>query len=142
MAPCKSSNKNQQWDFQHNVITYPFPLEYIPTIKELKQKRDQSDRVNRRKPKIIETRTQQNTGPFPQNQTQPIISDAPNVPKLSNEDREILSIENQQFVGAQAIKHETQLANEVRQLYCRITTLQRNQAMILAQTNKHSDKFC
>jgi hypothetical protein len=107
MAPCKSTNKNQQWDFQHNVITYPFPLEYIPTIKELKQKRDRSDRGNRRKPKIIETRTQQNTGPFPQNQTQPISSDAPNVPKLSNEDRKILSIENQQFVGAQAIKHET-----------------------------------
>jgi hypothetical protein len=104
-------------------------------MKELKQKRDRSDKVSRRKPKIIETRTQQTAKQFVQNQTQQIINDAPNVPKLSNEDREILSIENQQFVEAQAIKHETQLANEVRQLYCRITTLQRNQAMILAQTN-------
>jgi len=54
---------------------------------------------------------------------------------LSNEEREIFSAENQQFVEAQAVKHETQLANEVRQLYCNITTLQRNQAIILAQTN-------
>jgi len=123
MATCKTSSKNQQWDFQHTVVTYPFPLEFIPTIKELKQKRDRSDKVSRRKPKIFETRTQQNVKELLQNQTQQLSSDAPNPPKLSNEDREILSIENQQFVEAQAIKHETQLANEVRQLYYRITTL-------------------
>ena len=37
-ATCKTSTETQQWDFRHRVVTYPFPLEFIPTIKELKQK--------------------------------------------------------------------------------------------------------
>ena len=40
-----------------------------------------------------------------------------------------------QFLEAQTVAHETKLANEIRQMYCKITTIQRNQALLLAQSN-------
>jgi hypothetical protein len=54
---------------------------------------------------------------------------------ISNADRDILAIKNRQYIDAQAAAHETQLANEIRQIYCKITTIQRNQALLLAQSN-------
>ena len=53
----------------------------------------------------------------------------------TNTDREILAIENKQYIDAQTTAHETKLANEIRQIYCKITSLQRNQALMLAQSN-------
>ena len=54
---------------------------------------------------------------------------------LSNSDRDILSIENRQFIETQSIKHETKLANEIWQLYCKITAVHRSQTVLLAQSN-------
>ena len=102
MATCKTSIKNQQLDFQHTVVTYPFPLEFIPTMKELKQKRDKVNRTQvRRRQKLIDTRTpaQLNTQrQLLQNRSRESINKTSKTSTLSNEDREILPIENQQFV--------------------------------------------
>lgn len=55
--------------------------------------------------------------------------------KLTENIRALLDVENRQNIEGQVEKHESQLANEIHQLYHKITSLQRNQAMIFVQSN-------
>ena len=58
-----------------------------------------------------------------------------NVSAITDSTSELLAIENRQYILGQTIEHEEALANEIKQMYCKITSLQRNQAMLLSQTN-------
>ena len=58
-----------------------------------------------------------------------------NVSAITDSTSELLAIENRQYILGQTIEHEEALANEIKQMYCKITRLQQNQAMLLSQTN-------
>jgi hypothetical protein len=152
---CKPENPNQQWTFEHTSPKHlPLPLDAVPAWKDL-----QNTRNRIRRAPTHPQHWKQNPNAFihpnfasPTNSTLPedffpgrlpyprknhtthteISHQAAN---LSNSDRDILSIENRQFIESQSIKHETKLANEIRQLYCKITAVQRSQTVLLAQSN-------
>jgi hypothetical protein len=143
---CTSKNADQKWTFEHTSPKHlPLPLDAVPAWKDLQNTRNRS----RRAPTHPQ-HWKQNPSLFihpnfaaPNNSTLPedffpgrlpyprknhtthteISHQAAN---LSNSDRDILSIENRQFIESQSIKHETKLANEIRQLYCKITAVQRS----------------
>ena len=130
-TPCTSSTNNTtKWNFQYILKNDPLPQQIIPKIKNLTQRRFKAKQA-----KAENQKQNKNT----QQQDRPIETQDSTAPQESinntNTDREILSIENKQFIEAQTVAHETKLANEIRQIYCKITTIQRNQALLLAQSN-------
>ena len=114
-----------RWSFQHVLKNDQLPQQIIPELKSLTSRRFKRVRT---KPEI------QNQSK-PSESQQNLTETQPQSTNISNADREILAIENRQYVDAQATAHETKLANEIRQIYCKITTIQRNQALLLAQSN-------
>ena len=54
---------------------------------------------------------------------------------LTDEAKEYLLSIHEQFKEGLEVKHENQLARESRQIYCELTEVKKNQAILLAQTN-------
>jgi hypothetical protein len=132
-TPCTSSiNTTTKWNFQYILKNDPLPQQVIPKIKSLNQRRFRAKYTKPENQKQNKNNQQQQDRPIQsqQNSTNPKGS-------IDNTDteREILAIENRQFLEAQTVAHEKKLANEIRQMYCKITTIQRNQALLLAQSN-------
>jgi hypothetical protein len=118
---CTPENRNQEWTFEHTSPKHlPLPLDAVPAWKDLQNTRNRSRRAHPQNWK-------QNPSPFlhpnfasSNNNTPPddffpgrhprqnltahteISHQAAN---LSNSDRDILSIENRQFIESQSIKH-------------------------------------
>ena len=116
-----------KWSFQHVLKNDQLPQQIIPELKSLTSRRFKRIRT---KPEI-----QHQNNPSEQQQNSTATQQIKQTTNISNADREILAIENRQYIDAQAAAHETQLANEIKQIYCKITTIQRNQALLLAQSN-------
>jgi hypothetical protein len=150
---CNISDPLQQWNFQHSLAELkPMPLETIPAWKDLQKQRNRRSR-DRNWPNFASSSTGRPTSTTPKlpaNPPKPVSTPTASQPSspsnqnttnqnitknISDSDRQILDIENRQFIEAQAAKHETVLANEIRNLYCKITAIQRNQAVIMAQSN-------
>ena len=132
-SPCTSSTNNTtKWNFQYILKNDPLPQQVIPKIKSLNQRRFRAKQTKPENQKLNKKNQQQQDRPIepqqnPTNQKESLDN--------TDTDLEILAIENRQFLEAQSVAHETKLANEIRQMYCKITTIQRNQALLLAQSN-------
>ena len=142
-VPCSTELQNQEWTFERNLIPTFLPLDKINDLINVKKGR-QNRKLKKRKGRTVDNRKIVDNSKIINNARIIEVTDSSDEPSpvntsttsvLSDNIRELLNIENKQYVEGQSIKHESQLANEVRQLYCKITSLQRNQAMILAQTN-------
>jgi hypothetical protein len=57
------------------------------------------------------------------------------ISKLKDEIKQQLQPLHSQFIEGLETEHENLLAQEIRQLYCQLSTIKRNQAVTLAQTN-------
>jgi hypothetical protein len=131
-ARCPSLNTTTtKWNFQHILKNDPLPQQIIPKIKNLTPKRFRA--------KYSKSENQKQNKDTQQQQDRPVPTQNTKTPQESinntNADQEILATENKQFFEAQTVAHEKKLANEIRQIYYKITTIQRNQALLLAQSN-------
>ena len=128
---CNSQLQNQEWKFERDLVPTFLPLDKIDELIKVRKEREARNNKKRKGRTVNNERLLEITDTTgkttPSNVTTPLV--------LTDNIRELLNLENKQYNQGQAVKHESQLANEVRQLYCKITSLQRNQAMILAQTN-------
>ena len=132
-SPCTSSTNNTtKWNFQYILKNDPLPQQVIPKIKSLNQRRFRAKHTKPENQKQNKNNQQQQDRPIDPQQKS---SNQKEYLDNTDTDREILAIENRQFLEAQSVAHETKLANEIRQMYCKITTIQRNQALLLAQSN-------
>lgn len=124
-TPCDSTQHQQEWVFQRNRNRNFFPLDKIDDILNVKRRREER-MLKRGRGKFIELNDSNMTLENTENNANS---------KLTENIRALLDVENRQNIEGQVEKHESQLANEIRQLYHKITSLQRNQAMIFVQSN-------
>lgn len=120
MKACDERSPEQHWEFEHSTVEPPSPLEDSLVIRQLKKRKEKRMKTGARPRATAETRP---TAP------------PPDVSGLADSVSALLLTENKQYIEGQAHKHENQLSNEIRQLYCKITMLQRNQAVMLSQSS-------
>ena len=134
MTPCDITSTSQQWVFSETVSNPPkslIELKKLPNIPE-EFVATPIERVDQQHLLGVPLETQ---GPVPFN-TQGLTQLADEITaNLTTAEIENLIAEHRQYLDHQSITHENLLANEIKQIYCTITDIQKNQVYLLAQTN-------